>query len=92
MKNLGLLLLTLPLAACASPQWTAQIEANELANAKAACASHGVGPSDANFLQCLNRFTVRHYAMNTRRSDDGSLTLVTHWGNSGLDFGIPPYS
>lgn len=69
MKKLALLLLTLPLAACAHNQ----LVSDTLAHAKARCWR---SPDYATYLGCINRYAAR-YELEAHGLHDGSLTLVT---------------
>ena len=69
MKKLALLLMVLPLAACAHNQMVS----DTLAHAKARCLR---SPDYANYLGCINRYAAR-YELEAHVLSDGSLTLVT---------------
>jgi hypothetical protein len=87
VKRLALLLLALPLAACAipTPEQRAQLKANQLADAETTCAARDVGPSDPRHLRCVN-FSLRKYGMAANPLDNGSLVLV----NAGPPFPAGP--
>jgi hypothetical protein len=78
MKMLALLLLALPLAACAipTPEQRAQLKETQLAQAEATCSAKNIAASDTHYLRCLNQFTRANYGMVVRPQNDGSLTLV----------------
>lgn len=69
MNKLALLLLLLPLAACAHNQ----LVSDTLAHAKARCWR---SPDYSTYLGCLNRY-ASVYDMETHRLHDGSLTLIS---------------
>jgi hypothetical protein len=87
VKPLALLLLALPLAACAipTPEQRTQLKANQLADAETTCAARDVGPSDPRYLRCVN-FSLRKYGMAAKPLDDGSPVLV----NAGQPFPAGP--
>jgi hypothetical protein len=72
MKKLALLLLALPLTACAHNQ----LLSDALVQAKVYCEIGGVYPNDSRYPGCLNRFAGEHYDMQLHRLSDGSLTFV----------------
>ncbi len=69
MKKLALLLLALPLTACAHNQ----LITDTLAQAKARCWR---SPDYPSYLGCINRFAANH-DLEVHPLHDGSLTLVT---------------
>lgn len=69
MRKIPLLLLVLPLAACAQNQ----LISDTLAHAKARCLR---SPDYSSYLGCINRFAAR-YELETHVLRDGSMTLVT---------------
>jgi hypothetical protein len=69
MKKLALLLLALPLTACAHNQ----LISDTLAHAKANCWR---SPDYSSYLGCIDRFAAR-YELEAHVMSDGSLTLVT---------------
>lgn len=74
MNKIALVLLTLPLGACApNPPIP-----DQLAQAKAYCNTWGVGPNDSRYFSCLDSFTREHYKMRLYRRRDGSLTLLSY--------------
>jgi hypothetical protein len=81
MKKLALLLLAVPLAACATPtppaastpEQSARLKTIQLAQAVSACSDKAV---DRDYWRCVNNFTSQRYGMHVGRPDDGSVTLV----------------
>ena len=81
MKKLALLLLAVPLAACATPtppapstpEQSARLKTTQLARAVSACSDK------PDYWRCLNNFT-REYGMQVQRSSDGSVTLADNNG------------
>ena len=83
MKKLALLLLAVPLAACAipppeqraipTPEQRAQLKTTQLAQAVSACSDK------PDYWRCVNNFT-RQYGMHVERLDDGSVTLADDTG------------
>ena len=78
MTKLALLLLALPLAACAitTPDQRAQLDSTQLTQAGEACAARGIVPSDPGQIRCVNTFMVDHYGKSFRREGNGILALV----------------
>lgn len=72
VRRVAILLLALPLAACAHNQLISDV----LARARHYCANWGVYPNDPRYPGCLDRF-AGYYELEVHRLDDGSLTLVT---------------
>ena len=69
MKKLALLLLALPLAACAHNQ----LITDTLAQANARCR---MVPDYPNYLGCMNNYASA-YDLEVQRRHDGSLTLIS---------------
>jgi hypothetical protein len=82
MKKLALLLLALPLTACAHNQ----LITDTLAHAKARCLR---SPDYSSYLGCINRYAA-HYDLEVHPLSDGSLTLVTIQGGPAASDGAGP--
>lgn len=84
MKKLALLLLAIPLAACATPtppapstpEQSARLKTTQLAQAVSACSDR---PVDRDYWRCVRDF-VHQYGMHVERLNDGSVTLVNDIG------------
>lgn len=81
MKKLALLLLAVPLAACATPtppapstpEQSARLKTTQLAQALSACSDK---PVDRDYWRCVNNFTSQRYGWHVERLNDGSVTLA----------------
>jgi hypothetical protein len=82
MKKLALLLLALPLTACAHNQ----LITDTLDQAKAHCLR---SPDYSSYLGCINRYAA-HYDLEVHPLRDGSLTLVTIQGGVAAGPGPGP--
>ena len=93
MKNLALLLLAVPLAACAipppeqraipTPEQRAQLKTTQLAQAVSACSDK------PDYWRCVNNFTHQRYGMHVERHSDGSVTLADDTGVVSAPVGKP---
>lgn len=85
MKKLALLLLAVPLAACATPtppapstpEQSARLKTTQLAQALSACSDK---PVDRDYWRCVNNFTSQRYGMHVEWLNDGSVTLQDNTG------------
>jgi hypothetical protein len=82
MKKLALLLLALPLTACAHNQ----LIRDTLAHAEARCLR---SPDYSSYLGCINRYAAPH-DLEVHPLSDGSLTLVTIQGGAAAGPGPGP--
>ena len=74
MKKLTLLLLALPLAACATQ--TSQLREKQFMVAKDDCAAnYNVGASSPYYRRCVNAFLSR-YRWQAGQNPDGSLHVI----------------
>ena len=86
MKKLALLLLALPLAACAIPtpeQQRARLNATQLAQAETACSDK------PDYWHCVNNFTHQRYGMHVVRLSDGSVFLANDTASLRAAVGKP---
>jgi hypothetical protein len=75
MKKLALLLLTLPLAACASPM-TSKERSAQVAEARNVCTHDPEGEiPDTLDPQCVNKYLQSHYGYQLVTQPDGSLAV-----------------
>lgn len=76
MKKLALLLLALPVAACATPPETSPLRLKQFADAKTGCATeYNVGASSPYYWRCVNALLSRH-RWQAAQNPDGSLHVI----------------
>ena len=78
MKTLALLLLALPLAACATPQQVSQMREKQYTTAKAHCGANDSGPSDPQYGKCIKEYLQEEYGVALYRAPDGTLKVARY--------------
>ena len=78
MKKLALLLLALPLAACATPQQVAQMREEQYTTAQAHCRADNLNPSDPKYGPCVSGYLLSEYGVALYRADDGTLKVARY--------------
>jgi hypothetical protein len=78
MKKLALLLLALPLAACATPQQVSQMRETQYTTAEAHCRADNVGPS-AQDGKCIKEYLQNEYGVALYRAPDGTLKVARYF-------------
>ena len=78
MKMLALLLLALPLAACATPQQVAQMRETQYTTAQAHCRADNIDSSDPKYGPCVSGYLLSEYGVALYRADDGTLKVARY--------------
>jgi hypothetical protein len=79
MKKLALLLLALPLAACATPQQVSQMREKQYMTAEAHCRANDSGPSDPQYGKCIKEYLQDEYRVALYRTPDGTLKVARYF-------------
>jgi hypothetical protein len=80
MKQLALLLLALPLAACASANPPSPLRQAQFAEAKDLCAAHHIkAGASPYYWPCVNAY-LSHYRWQAAESPDASLHVIVPRG------------
>jgi hypothetical protein len=79
MKKLALLLLALPLAACATPQQVSQMREKQYMTAEAHCRANDSGPSDPQYGKCIKEYLQDEYRVALYRAPDGTLKVARYF-------------
>jgi hypothetical protein len=82
MKKLTLLLLALPLAACATPQQVSQMREKQYMTAEAHCRADDSGPSDPQYGKCIKEYLLHEYGVALYRAPDGTLKVARYLQSS----------
>lgn len=77
MNKLALLLLALPLAACATPEQVAQMRETQYTTAQAQCRAN-LDPSDPKYGPCVQNYLLSEYGVALYRADDGTLKVARY--------------
>jgi hypothetical protein len=89
MKKFALLVLALPLAACATPQHeAAQVRSQQLAQARISCSADYIPASGLGYGRCLNKYLQSQYGWHLVELSNGSLSR----GSAPIEFNNTPYS